>query len=300
MDAQTIADLLGPTPSAGGMIPKLLVAIPDAPRWDGRFASPGVLQVAGEPYVDVLLKVEPLEYEGIAELEAACLALHQEAGFETPRWWRATLDDLELLAVERFDRTHEGSPIALESFFATFAEGDRRFTNHRDIHLAEVARRLARLGEVVNLDVRQTQQEVFRRQLFALCTGNGDLHLENLSLLGGPDKTRLSPVYDPTPMRAWPRHDLRMAIPLDLDLDDSRPLAASLLEAGRAFGLGPRATRRMAREVLSQTDGYDERLESLPVPGVRIERLQAIAARERRELHDFCWFSRRKKGETRV
>ncbi|MDD3449209.1 MAG: HipA domain-containing protein, partial [Gammaproteobacteria bacterium] len=197
MDAELVAELLGPTPSAGGMIPKLLVAIPDEPDWDGTFAGPGTRQVAGRPFVDVVLKIEPAEYQGSAALEALCLDLHREAAFEVPRHWRGTQDGLQLLAVERFDRTREGLPTPMESLFSVFATGSRDFNSNQDTDLAEVGGRIERLAAVVNLDVRAVQREIYRRLCFAVCTGNGDLHLQNLSLLGWPDKAKLAPVYDP-------------------------------------------------------------------------------------------------------
>ncbi|MFP5506017.1 MAG: HipA domain-containing protein, partial [Gammaproteobacteria bacterium] len=138
MDAEAIAELLGPTPSAGGMIPKLLVAIPDAPAWDGGFARPGTREIGGRRFVDVVLKIEPAEYRGVAALEALCLDMHRDADFEVPRYWRANIDGLELLAVERFDRTADGLPIPMESLFSVFATGNRNFNSNQDTDLGEV------------------------------------------------------------------------------------------------------------------------------------------------------------------
>ena len=102
-DAASIARLLGPTPSVGGMIPKLLVAIPDRTDWSGRFAPPGTRDHKGQPFTDVVLKIEPAHYAGVLALEALCYDIHRELGFEVPRIWRTELDGMQLLAVERFD-----------------------------------------------------------------------------------------------------------------------------------------------------------------------------------------------------
>lgn len=286
LDAETVAEMLGPTPSAGGMIPKLLVSIPDRPGWDGAFARPGTGEVDGQCYVDVVLKIEPAEYRGMAELEALCLELHRELGFEVPRSWRVTLDGLELLAVERFDRTEEGLPIPMETFFSVFATGRREFNSNQDTDLAEMGGWLEKLASVANLDVRATQREVYRRLLVAVCTGNGDMHLQNLSFLGGPGATRLSPVYDPAPMRAWPRHDVRLAVPLDFD-DEIGGFAENLVELGTHYGL----TRAQARELLAWslevTDGYVDRVQALDtVPAERRERLAATVTKERIGLEE--------------
>lgn len=284
MDAEAIAELLGPTPSAGGMIPKLLVAIPDAETWDGSFARPGTRTVEGRAFTDVVLKIEPMEYRGVAELEALCLQLHREAGFDVPRSWRATLDGLELLAVERFDRDAQGLPVPMETFYSVFATGNRRFTTNQDTDLAEVGRWLEKLGAVVNLDVRAVQREFYRRLCFAVCTGNGDLHLQNVAFLGGPGRVTLAPVFDPAPMRAWPRHDVRFAVPVDFD-DAVGGFRENLIELGIAYGLTRAQAQDTLHQALDATADYVERVEALEsVPSERRARLAATVRRERAAL----------------
>jgi len=281
MDAEAVAEMLGPTPSAGGMIPKLLVAIPDQPRWDGAFARPGTREVAGRRYVDVVLKIEPVEYAGVAELEALCLQLHVDAGFQVPRWWRATLDGLELLAVERFDRTPEGLPVAMESLYSVFATGRREFNSNQDTDLGEMAEWIEKLAAVANLDVRATQREIYRRLTVALCTGNGDMHLQNLSFLGGPEKVILSPVYDPAPMRAWPRHDVRLAVPL-IPEKAIGGFAENWLALGRRYGMTRPQVRELVTWSLEATRDYPAQVQALAaVPAARRERLCDTVRRER-------------------
>ncbi|RMF14662.1 MAG: hypothetical protein D6757_05890, partial [Alphaproteobacteria bacterium] len=92
-DPQIIEEALGPTPSVGGMIPKLLVSL-DTDGRTPRFLPPDTAGVR-----NVVLKIEPPEYDGLADLEALCLQVHRDAGFPTPAWWRIDHDDLRLLAV---------------------------------------------------------------------------------------------------------------------------------------------------------------------------------------------------------
>lgn len=284
MDAEAIAELLGPTPSAGGMIPKLLVAIPDAQLWDGSFARPGTRTVNGQPFVDVVLKIEPMEYRGVAELEALCLQLHRQAHFDVPRSWRATLDGLELLAVERFDRTADGLPLPMETFYSVFATGNRRFTTHQDTDLAEVGRWMEKLGSVVNLDVRVVQREFYRRLCFAVCTGNGDLHLQNIALLGGPETVTLAPVFDPAPMRAWPRHDVRFAVPMNFD-DALGGFRENFIELGTAYGLTRAQAQDTLQQALHETADYAAQVDALDnIPVERRQRLAGIVRRERAAL----------------
>lgn len=284
MDAEAIAELLGPTPSAGGMIPKLLVAIPDAPAWDGSFARPGTREIDGRRFIDVVLKIEPAEYRGVAALEALCLDVHREAGFEVPRSWRANVDGLELLAVERFDRTADGLPIPMESLFSVFATGNRNFNSNQDTDLGEVGAWLEKLASIANLDVRAAQKTIYRRLCFAVCTGNGDLHLENLSFLGGPAQVSLAPVYDPAPMRAWPRHDVRFAVPLIFD-DALGGFGENLLALGGRYGLSGQQAREILAQALERTRDYAGQVMALEnVPLERRERLAGVVARERTHL----------------
>ena len=60
------------------------------------------------------------------------------------------------------------------------------------------------------------QAEAYRRFVLALLTGNGDMHLQNMSVLGTGEDVAQSPIYDPAPMRAYrgrPSYDLLSALP---------------------------------------------------------------------------------------
>jgi serine/threonine-protein kinase HipA len=282
INPEQISQLLGPTPSAGGMIPKLLVAIPDEANWSGEFAAAGTRHSNSKPYVDVLLKIEPREYEGVVALESLCIELHRELGFEAPRTWHTSIDGMRLLAIERFDRDRNGLPIPMESFYSVFATGDTAFNGNEDTDIEEVGLRLEKLSTVVNLNQKVARREVYRRFCLAFCTGNGDMHLENLSFLGGPDKTRVAPVYDPSPMRAWPQHNVRSSIPI-IFTDDS--LRENILRAGAAFGLPyPEATSTLD-EMLEATKTYAQRvMDAEAVPDERKRNLTAILEKERLNL----------------
>jgi serine/threonine-protein kinase HipA len=271
-DAGLIEQALGPTPSVGGMIPKLLVSVsPDAGRPD--FYPPETPDKR-----DVVLKVEPPEYAGLLDLEALCLDIHREAGFEAPAWHRYDDEELHFLAVERFDRP-DGLPIPMESLFSVIASGDHRFRETGDIVLDELGGVLERLGAVAALH-KDIGEQLYRRFLMALLTGNGDLHLDNIALLGGLSGCRLAPVYDPAPMRAWPRHNLVSAIPFDPSgYEDHGEFYADL---GASFGLATETTAGCIDAALDATASYGERVMDLDrVPLSQRRQLTAIARQER-------------------
>jgi len=289
-DPQLIEETLGPTPSVGGMIPKLLVSLTPGDT------APTFYPPDSVGKTNVVLKVEPPEYSGLLDLEALCLDIHRDAGFEVPAYWRYDDDALHFLAVERFD-CGAGKPLPMESLFSVIATGDHHFRETGDILLDELGNVISRLGEVVTL-ARSTGEQLYQRILMALLTGNGDLHLDNIALLGGVDNCRLSPVYDPAPMRAWPRHNLLSAIPFDpagyADHGDY------FIELGHAFDLSEEQIRRCLEQALAATGDYAARVLSLErVPEAQRRQLSDIVTAERALLNRYLPHSSSSNTHTR-
>ncbi len=283
-DPRLIEQALGPTPSVGGMIPKLLVSVDIAEQAEDT-TGPPVFYPPGTPgKQDVVLKIEPPEYRGLLDLEALCLGVHRQAGFCVPDWRRYDDDELHFLAVARFDRADHG-PLPMESLFSVIATGNHRFRETGDLLLHELGGLIQRLDQVLSLQP-DTAVQLYNRFLMALLTGNGDLHLDNLALLGGVEDCRLAPVYDPAPMRAWPRHDLVSAIPFDAaDYPDH---AAAFVALGKSFGLSRTQLRQSLAHCLDATEGYVEQLMQLErVPLKQRTQLAGIVGRERELLQGY-------------
>lgn len=271
-DPGLIEETLGPTPSVGGMIPKLLVSITPSEQRPIFYAP----EAAGKQ--DVILKVEPPEYAGMLDLESLCLDIHREAGFEVPIHHRFDDEDLHFLAVERFDRV-AGNPVPMESLFSIIATGDHRFRETGDILLDELGGVFERLRDVAGL-ASDTEEQFYRRIIMAILTGNGDLHLDNLALLGGLSNCRLSPVYDPAPMRAWPRHNLVSAIPFDASAHADH--GAFFVGLGRTLGLSEEGVSECLHAALEATEHYTERVMALErVPEQQRRQLSEIVKQER-------------------
>ncbi len=267
-------DVLGPTPSVGGMIPKLLVSMhPDLA--DETCFVPGA---AGK--TDVLLKVEPPEYPGLLVLEALCLELHAKGGFEVPRWKRFERDGLRFLVVERFDRLPGGEVMPMESLFSVIATGNHRVQGMGDVMLEDLGGILTLLGRVVGL-AENTAREIYGRFLMAYLTGNGDLHLENLSLLGDKRQCRLAPVYDPAPMRAWARHDLISAIPYDAARYASE--ADVFMVLGRSLGLSTQEVDETVEHALNVSRNFAEQVEDCTEAGEKQRQRLVRIVREARD-----------------
>lgn len=294
-DPDVIADYIGPTPTAGGMIPKLLVSIqdPGPGEWDGGITRPGM-----PGHVDVILKIEPAEYRDVLVLEKLCLDLHDRAGMNVPRRWLREIDDMRVLAVERFDRGEGGRVLPQETLRSVIATGDRSFFTNEDVAMDELPARLDRLGEVCNLNVTVTKKEIYRRYLMAMLTGNGDMHLENLSFIGGEHETALSPVYDPAPMRAWPQHDTRSATPVDFQNGETWPTAMRRL--GLAYAYTPAEWRGLVEETLDQTASFLDEVADLQIEDARKKRLTEIVPVIRNEFEAEIWHLHRKTSPFRA
>ena len=274
-DPRVIEETLGPTPSVGGMIPKLLVSI------EPTATEPSFYPPETKHKTDVVLKIEPPEYIGLLDLEALCLDIHHKAGFNVPTYHRYVDGELHFLAVERFDRVGM-KPIPMESLFSVIATGNYDFRETGDILLEELGDIISNLGQVAALD-EDTGEQMYRRILMALLTGNGDLHLDNISILGGLSDCRLAPVYDPAPMRAWPRHNLVSAIPFDASKYDDH--GALYIYLGKSFGLSTDQVRQCIHDAFDATSSYTERLMELDrVPLKRRSQLVEIAQQERLQL----------------
>jgi len=285
-DARFILESLGPTPSVGGAIPKLLVAIP-AGGWDGRISLPNRSQRSDR--IDVVLKIErSTPYPGLAGLEAMALDLHRTAGFEVPRYWRAEVGGLPALAIERFDRDAQGRPLPLESLYSILAAGARDIERNTDGSLDRIGRVIDLANPLLIGDKKAARVHLFRRLLLALLSGNGDLHLDNLSLLGAAGKARFSPVYDPTPMRAYSVHNMLCAVPFGgygESAPDGEPLAQACAAFAANLGLGRAAVQENVASLLALSADYPERVEAVEgLPADNKARLVAIHDDIRRRL----------------
>ena len=281
-DARFILESLGPTPSVGGAIPKLLVAIPEH-GWDGRISLPGKTQSSR---IDVVLKIERTQaYPGLAALEAMALDLHREAGFSVPRYWHAEVGGLPALAVERFDRDPQGVPVPLESLYSILAAGAKDIVRHTDGTLDRIARVIDLAEPLLVSDRKAARVHLYKRVLLALLTGNGDLHLENLSLIGVAGEAQFSPVYDPTPMRAYSMHNLLCAVPFGGYGDgeeEGDPLLHACLNFAASLSLAKSDVGDIAAELLALTKNYPERVDALDrLPGENRARLIEI----HRDIH---------------
>ncbi len=270
-DAETLINVIGPTPSVGGAIPKLLLSIPET-GWDNRIGLP--TKIGAHGITDVVVKFEQSNhYPGIIELEALALDIHKEAGFEVPNYWKAHINDIPVLAIERFDRDKYHNPVFTESMYSILASGDREITNHYSYTYDKIGHAIDRSPIDLVADRVGAKEHLFKRFILSLLTGNGDLHLENLSIIKTQNQFGFTPVYDPTPMRAYSLHNMLSVMPFgnygDIPQGKDEPVGLNQAIKNLANNLNIKrsVTKQLIDDCLKVTEGYIDRvccLESFP------------------------------------
>lgn len=290
-DTGMVLHALGPTPSVGGAVPKLLVSIPDK-GWDGRIALPTKAKTEGR--TDVLLKLEhTTRFAGIVALEALTLDIHKEAGFDVPRYWRNTINNIPMIAIERFDRNQLNKPIFMESVYSVMASGDKTITNHYSSSYDRIADAIDKIKAPFIHDPAKGKEYLFRRLILSFLTGNGDLHMENLAVIEKDGERLFSPVYDPTPMRAYKIHDMLTPMPFGnygefATNDEIVDFNTAIIRLLKHYNISKQKGRSITEELLELTHTYMERVDGLSeVSGDSKEVLATAISKVRKQLEYF-------------
>jgi serine/threonine-protein kinase HipA len=265
-DIEILIQTVGPTPSVGGAIPKLLLSIPSS-GWDGRIGLPTRQKTLGA--TDVVLKFEQSNrYPGIIELEALALDIHREAGFKVPRHWVCNFKGMPALAVERFDRDENNTPLYTESLYSILASG-APLNNHFDYQYDLIAEAFDKSAVRIVSEPTKEKEHLFKRLILAMLTGNGDLHLENLSIYDKDNNRGFTPIYDPAPMRAYSQHDMLSVMPFGQygELVDKQDTPVKLVEAVQRFahhsGISNNRCHELVHELLESSKDFTERVGEL-------------------------------------
>ena len=266
-DADVLLDVLGPTPSVGGAIPKLPLSINRA-GWDGRIGLPTRFGDTGR--TDIILKLEnTAQYPGIIELEALGLKMHKDAGFDVPRYWPVQVSDLNAIAIERFDRLDSGGTVFMESVYSILASGNASVTNHYSTSYDHIGAAIDNPHVQLVSDKKEARLHLLERLVMAMLTGNGDLHLENLSIYERGGKLQFTPVYDPVPMRAYSIHNALFPAGMGFgnygeDIDDEIiDFKKAFYRFGKNLGISKTAMLNSIERLIKASDDYDKLVESL-------------------------------------
>lgn len=265
-DASELINIIGPTPSVGGAIPKILLSIPTT-GWDNRIGLPS--RSSNTNMTDVVVKFEQnTAYPGINELEALALDIHQEAGFDVPRYWLSSINGIPVLAIERFDRSHNHTPLFTETLYSVLACGDSRINNHYSYTYDAIGNAIDKSPIDIISQRQAGKNHLFKRLLLSFLTGNGDLHLENLSVTITQHESHFTPVYDPTPMRAYAIHNMLSVMPFgdygQLDENDEAiNLPTAILRLAKHLQIKSTQRQEIINDCLHITESYETRVAQL-------------------------------------
>lgn len=148
-----------------------------------------------------IVKLPSSLFPSVPENEYTMLALAREVGIEAPRTKLIDIREIRglpadagamegrALAIQRFDRGAAGEAVHMEDFAQVFGLFPQDKYDHRSY---------ANIAAVLWAETGETgTYEFFRRLVFSVLIGNGDMHLKNWSLLYPDSRTPIvSPAYD--------------------------------------------------------------------------------------------------------
>ena len=154
-------------------------------RQDG---GPWQLPVDGHPSTHILKPAQP-DFPALVQNEHWCMEVAKRAGIDTARTSIEKIGDIDVLVIERYDRTHaaDGKLTRIHQEDLAQALGSR--TKYQD----EGFPNTYHLANVPGVD----PGALFDRLILNWLIGNCDAHAKNYSILEpGTPKARLAPGYD--------------------------------------------------------------------------------------------------------
>ena len=190
-----------------------------------------------------------------------------------PRYWPVEVNGLRALAIERFDRTGTGSTVFMESMYSIFASGSKTITNNYSANYNNIGQALDSSRLKIVDDRKAAKLHLLERLILAMITGNGDLHLENLSILDRDGVLAFSPVYDPTPMRAYKIHNMLCPpgmsfgnygeLPDDWKGNDPIDFSSAMTRFIKLLGISKKTYINTVERLMAVTVDYSDRVNAL-------------------------------------
>lgn len=231
---------------------------------------------------ETILKLSPPEYPSLVENEAFFLALAKRAGLSTVDYSVIhDRDGVSGLVIGRFDRVREteGSGSVLRRI--PVEDGCQVLGLWpADKYTTTTRRLIEALTELCSANLVATRA-AFEQIVFAILTGNGDLHSKNMSIVQKDQEWVLAPAYDLPSTLFY--GDKTLALPIDGKVSDiSR---RQLLEFAQSLGLSSKTAERVLDNLLDATTDLEADLRSGAVPIDPLRISDAVSAiRYRRRL----------------
>lgn len=224
---------------------------------DGRVALP-----LGSTASTHIIKPAVRDFDGLVFNEAFCLALAAAVGLPTTAFSVGRIDDIDYLAVERFDRSVDGERV-LRIHQEDFCQAlgippERKYQAEGGPSLGRCFELLRTVSAAPVLDLGALLDAV----VFNLAIGNNDAHGKNFALLHRTDgTTRLAPFYDLVCTVAYPQLAAEMAMRVGGQRVADRVAPNDLRRLSKEAGLGAPLVVRRAVELLETTLAKNDEIE---------------------------------------
>lgn len=159
-----------------------------------------------------ILKVDPYQYPGLVDAEAACLRLARSVGLTNITVERCRLADRETLIVSRFDRAerpdcpprriHQEDLLQALGMNPDGAAGRSKYQT-RDTPGPPSWWHAADLLDDYAVDAQAELRQLLRAVTFTTVIGNADCHAKNVAFLLEDGRISLAPLYDTVPTVLW-------------------------------------------------------------------------------------------------
>lgn len=209
------------------------------------------------------------EPTGLVENEFVTMEWARRAGFAVPKCELRKISDLidvpveeeaamPVFVIERYDR--DGQRRIHQEDFQQIVGRDPD-GKYKDVHYGAIAILAARIcGE-------QAFDEVMRRLVFMVASGNNDAHMKNWSILY-PDgiHAELTPLYDQVFTAQWPAFAKGLHLKLGGTLDYGAIDGRRFGEIARRAGRDPGVTEKMVGEMVTRiADAWSKARDETPV-----------------------------------
>ncbi len=228
---------------AGGARPKSLVVHDDI-EWIAKFPK------RGDAWDEALI-------------EHACMTLAVKCGVNAAHTRIVRHEGINILLVERFDKSRAGEPMHMISGFTLndWVE-DQDWGSYQS--MADSSRRYG----AVNMG-----EQIFRRMVVNICCANTDDHPKNHAFFVQRDHIALTPAYDIVPCR-FEHHAYNLA--LGVGKQGRAATLENALSDVAAFGLTPSAAQHIVSQITDIFSGWESHFKQCGVKSKDIIRVSKV------------------------
>jgi serine/threonine-protein kinase HipA len=212
------------------------------------------IPLGGAPSTHIL-KPAVERFDGVVFNEALCMKLAVAAGLPAAAVETRSVDGLDYLLVERYDRVHRQAPgvepvlerLHQEDFCQALGlVSEHKYQKEGGPSLKQCFALLRAVSSAPVLDLVRLLEAV----IFNYLVGNNDAHGKNFSLLyRGPGEVRLAPLYDVISTVYYPELSRDMAMRIGSEYSSEKVTARDFAQLAEEAGLAKPLVRARVPEV---------------------------------------------------